>query len=308
MTKTLSFIAAGLVVALSIAGCNKNEYFSFEELDDANIREYIQKNNLTVHQYKETDLFYQVLEEGTGRPIDYKTAYPVVYTEKSLDGEYNSGDTMSFSNRYVQFFGYFPFGSAYAGSPTVERTGDFKEVIRDILKNTHGKIRILVPSRLMYGRRGVPNRGIPPNASLDFVVTVHDNFEEFENDWVIPNMVKRAGLTLDELTRTDDGIYYKILTQGTGDPISVDSTITTDYTLKRPDGSTIESNTGYTTKVANVIPAWVKIIPLLNKGGKVRIFLPSTEAYGTNGSTDGFGRQVIPPYASLDFEITIKEE
>ena len=308
MTKSLSLIATGLVAALSMAGCSKKEYHSFEELDDANIREYIQKNNLTVHQYKETDLFYQVLEEGTGRAIDYKTAYPVVYTVKSLDGVYNSGDTLSFNNRYTQFFGYFPFGSSLAGTPTVERTGDFKEVIREVLQNTTGKVRILVPSRLMYGRKGVPNQGIPPNASLDYVVTVHDNFEEFENDWVIPNMVKRAGLTLDELTRTEDGIYYKILNQGAGDPISVDSTITADYTLKRPDGSTIESNTGYKTKVSDVIQAWVKIIPLLNKGGKVRIFLPSTEAYGVGGSTDGFGRQVIPPYASLDFEIEVKEE
>ncbi len=308
MIKSLSFIAIGLVAAFAMTGCDKKEYQTFEELDNANIREYIQKNNLTVHQYKETDLFYQVLEEGTGRPIDYKNVYPVVYTEKSLDGSYHSGDTLSFNNRYVQFFGYFPFGSAYAGTPTVERTGDFKEVIREVLKNTNGKIRILVPSRLMYGRNGVPNRGIPPNASLDYVVTVHDNLTDFENDWVLPNMIKRAGFTVDQFTKSEDGIYYQIINQGTGDPIGVDSTITADYTLKRPDGTVLESNTDFETKVSDVIQGWVKIIPLLNEGGKVRMFLPSTEAYGASGSTDGFGRQVIPPYASLDFEITIQEK
>src|SRR5690606_40460199 len=58
-----------------LMGCSKKEYQSFEELDNANIREYIDKNNLTVHQYKETDLFYQVLEEGTGNPIDYTETY-----------------------------------------------------------------------------------------------------------------------------------------------------------------------------------------------------------------------------------------
>src|SRR3546814_950219 len=106
---------------MSLIGCSKKEYQSCEELDNANIREYIQQNNLTVHQYKETDLFYQVLEEGTGNPIDYTETYPIVYTVKSLDGKYNAADTLSINNRYADYFGYFPFGSAYAGTPTVER-------------------------------------------------------------------------------------------------------------------------------------------------------------------------------------------
>ncbi|MFC7523712.1 FKBP-type peptidyl-prolyl cis-trans isomerase [Parapedobacter sp. GCM10030251] len=296
------FGVAFLATCLYLSGCSDKEYQSFEELDNANIREYIQKNNLDVSQYKNTDLFYEVLEEGTGNPIDYKKTYPVVYTVKSLDGVYNLGDTLSYNNRYADYFGYFPFGSGAAGTPTVERVGDFKEVIREVLKNTNGKIRIIVPSRLMYGRNGDRNRGIPPNASLDYVVSVHDNFEDFENGWVIPNMVKRAGLSLDDLTVTEDGIYYKIATQGTGDPISVDSTLTMNYTLKRPDGSTIESRSDYKTKLADLIPAWGKVIPLLNKGGKIRFFTPSTQAYGEAGSGSG-----IPPYASLDFEVEVKE-
>ncbi len=302
MTKFFSFIATGLVTVIFLVGCNKKDYYSFEELDNANILEYIQRNNLTVQQYKETDLFYQVLEAGTGRPIDYKNIYPVVYTVKSLDGVYNSGDTLSFNNRYAQYFGYFPFGSSYAGRPEVERTGDFKEVIREVLQNANGKIRIIVPSRLMYGRNGDRDRGIPPNASLDYVVTVHDNFEDFENSWVIPVMIERAGLSIEEFTRSEEGIYYKILAEGTGDPITVDSTITTAYTLRAPDGSVIDNSDNFTTKVSEVIQAWVKIIPLLNQGGKVRMFVPSPMAYGASGSSR------IPAYTSLDFEVEVKNE
>lgn len=298
-------VKLGLIVAMSISilgGCSKKEYQSFEELDNANIRAYIQKNNLKVSQYKNTDLFYEVLEEGTGNPIDYKKTYPIVYTVKSLDGVYNSGDTLSFSNRYADYFGYFPFGSSAAGTPTVEREGDFKEVIREILQKTNGKIRIIVPSRLMYGRNGNQSLGIPSNASLDYVVTVHDNFEDFENEWVMPNMIKRAGLSLDDLTKTEDGIYYRIITQGTGDEISVDSTLTLTYTLRRPDGSTLESRSDYKNKLADLIPAWNKAVPLINKGGKIRLFTPSTQAYGRSGS------ELVPPYASLDFEIEVKDE
>lgn len=240
--KSVSLITFGIATIGVIAGCSKKEYQSFEELDNANILEYIRKNNLNVSQYKETDLFYEVLEEGTGNPIDYKKSYPIVYTVKSLDGVYNSADTLSANNRYADFFGYFPFGSSFAGSPTVEREGDFKEVIREVLKETNGKIRIIVPSRLMYGRDGNRKLGIPSNASLDYVVTVHDNFVDYE-DGVIQRAIANAGLDLEDFTKREDHSYYHIIQQGEGDAVSADSTVTVNYTLKNPAGSVIDSGT-----------------------------------------------------------------
>lgn len=305
MTKsTPCIVAFGIAAIALLMGCQKKEYQSFEELDNANIRAYIEENNLTVHQYKETDLFYQVLEEGTGDPIDYAKTFPIVYTVKSLDGTYNSADTLSANNRYAAFFGYFPFGSAAAGTPTVERTGDFKEVIREILQKTNGKIRIIVPSRLMYGRNGVPNRGIPPNASLDYVVTVHDNFEDYE-DGVIQQMIAKASLDIADFTKTEDRIYYQIITQGSGDAITADSAVTVNYTLKTPKGEVLDSGTDADFDLAGgVISAWSKIVPFINKGGKIRFFTPSTSAYGRAGSSDGR----IAPFLSLDFEVEVIDE
>lgn len=305
MIKSTSCIAAGIAIVALLAGCGKQEYQSFEELDNANILEYIQRNNLNVSQYKETDLFYQVLEEGTGNPIDYTKTYPVVYTVRSLDGAYNSGDTLSFNNRYADYFGYFPFGSSVAGTPTVERTGDFKEVIREVLQKTNGKIRIIVPSRIMYGRNGSPSQGIPPNASLDYVVTVHDNFEDYE-DGVIQRMISSAGLNIDDFTKTADNIYYHIAEQGNGDVITADSTVNANYTLRNPDGSVRESGTDVELNLAGgTISAWTKIIPLVNKGGKIRFFVPSSEAYGISGRRDQYGNVSLPQFFSLDFEVEV---
>jgi len=288
--------------AVSLSGCSKKEYQSFEELDNANIRAYIQKNNLNVSQYKDTDLFYEVLEEGTGSPIDYKKAYPVVYTVKSLDGVYNSSDTLNSSNRFADYFGYFPFGSAAAGTPTVEREGDFKEVIREILQKTNGKIRIIVPSRLMYGRIGVPEQGIPPNASLDYVVAVHDNFVDYE-DGVIQRAIAKAGLNIDDFTKREDNSYYHIIEQGDGDPVSADSTVTVTYTLKTPEGTVKDSGTDKELNLAGgTITGWSKILPLINKGGKIRFFLPSTLGYGVQGGSN------MPPFMSLDFEVEVKDK
>ncbi|WP_257670420.1 FKBP-type peptidyl-prolyl cis-trans isomerase [Parapedobacter tibetensis] len=308
MTKsTFCVVATGIMAVISMIGCEKKEYQTFEELDNANILEYIQKNNLTVQQYKETNLFYQVLEEGTGNPIDYKKTYPVVYTVKSLDGVYNSGDTLSVNNRYAEFFGYFPFGSSYAGSAIVEQPGDFKEVIREVLQKTNGKIRIIVPSRLMYGRNGNSSLGVPPNASLDYVVTVHDNFEDYE-EVVIQKMIVDRGLNVEDFTKQEDNIYYQVITPGEGDAITADSTVTANYTLKDPAGNVKDSGTDVAFNLAGgVITAWTKIIPLINKGGKIRFFVPSQEAYGIDGGRDPSGNRSIPQFLSLDFEVEVKD-
>src|SRR5690606_40592959 len=96
----------------------------------------------------------------------------------------------------------------------VERTEDFKEVIREVLQKTNGKIRIIVPSRLLnYGRNGNKALGIPPNASMDYVITVHDNFEDYE-DSVIRQMITRAGMDVADFEKTDNDIYYRILSPG----------------------------------------------------------------------------------------------
>lgn len=306
MTKSNSYFAvAGLAIIVALASCEKKEYQSVEELDRANIEEYIRKHNLNVQPYKETGLFYEVLEEGTGRPISYEESYPIVYTVKSHDGVYNADDTLNSRNRYGELLGYFPFGSEIAGLPNspVEQTGDFKEVIRETLRHTNGKIRVIVPSRLMYGRRGNTDLGIPPNASLDYVVTVHDDFEDYE-DGVIRNAIAKAGLNVEDFTKREDNIYYQILTPGSGDVLTSDSTVTADYTLRDPEGEVLDSGTDVEFNLGGgTIEAWPKIIPLIKKGGKIRFFTPSTYGYGRTGSSAG----TIAPFLPLDFEVEIKE-
>lgn len=306
MTKLkLSLAAIGTFTVLFLMSCNKQEYQSFEELDNINIREYIEKNNLSVTQYKQTNLFYQVLKAGTGRPIDFKETYPIVYTIKTLDGGYQVNDTLSSSSRYADFFGYFPYGSAYAGMPNspVERTEDFKEVIKEVLQRTDGTIRIIVPSRLtVYGRNGNRNLGISPNSSMDYVVSIYDNFDDYE-DAVMRNSMSKAGLQFDRFTKTASNIYYEILEPGDGHFITADSTVNVNYTLRRPDASVMESADSARVNLAGSIAAWQEIVPLVRKGGKIRAFIPSKQAYGHAGSP----AQQVPPFLSLDYEIKVNK-
>lgn len=296
-------LLSAILGSILFTACEKKEYQTIEELDNQNINTYIQKNNLNVSQYKDTDLFYEIIKPGTGKPISYKETYPMVYTVKSLDGTFNANDTLSSGNRYMDYFGYFPFGSSYAGSSNspVERQNDLKDVVKDILLNTNGQIRIIVPSRLTaWGRQGDRDLGIPANASLDYLITVYEDLDDYE-DIVIQNAIVKAGFAVEEFEKTTDAIYYKILELGTGDLITADSTIVADYTLRNSAGETLQVGTDVSLNLAGgTITAWAKIIPLINKGGKIRLFTPSKFAYGISGGNS------IGPFMSLDFEVEVQ--
>lgn len=302
----LLLLASVLFVAF---GCEDKEYQTIEELDEENIQAYIRQNNLTVARYEQTSLYYEVLEPGTGRDIDFREQYPVVYTIRSLDGAYVANDTLSAANRYADFFGYYPFGSSAANNPIVERRDDFKEVIKEVLQKTNGKIRIIVPSRLLtYGRNGNTSLGIPPNASMDYVITVHDNFEDYE-DGVMRQMITRAGLDVANFEKTETNIYYHVITPGTGDVITADSTVKVNYTLKDPAGTVRDSGEEASFNLnGGVISSWPDVIPLVRKGGKIRFFTPSPRAYGIQGIAGMTGSAGITPFMSLDYEVEVLDD
>lgn len=279
-----------LLLLITAVGCKK-EYESIEALDERNIQEYIQKNGLNMQQYDTTGIYYQVVKPGTGDAIDYTLQLPVIYTVKSLDGAYSSLDTIV--NHYGNYFGYF--------SPDYLRT-----VIKTALMNQGGSIRIILPSRKAYGRNGNRTLGIPGNASLDFTVSVLEQrkLPEYEDQMIR----KYLGSDAAGYTKSEDGIYYKITNAGTGSQITLDSTLTLNYTGKLLNGNTFESVDGASVILSNFIPAWQKAVPLIKEGGSIRFVFPSPLAYGMTGSTASYtGQSSIPAFSPLDFEVTVTD-
>src|SRR5690554_2781027 len=112
MNSNFKYYTFAIFALLFFSACEKKEYQTIEELDNLAIQEYILKNNLSVTQFEESGIFYSVIEEGTGRELKYEEKVPLVYTLKTLDGSYSAIDTFSASNRYYDYLGYFPYGSA----------------------------------------------------------------------------------------------------------------------------------------------------------------------------------------------------
>ena len=108
--------------------------------------------------------------------------------------------------------------------------------------------------------------------------------EQFQEDLQkIDDYLAANGLTAES---TPSGLHYIITKEGTGNHPTLQSTVTVKYKGYRLDGSVFDETTGSETvqfSLAGVIFGWQEGIPLLKKGGKGTLLLPSYLAYGPSG-------------------------
>jgi FKBP-type peptidyl-prolyl cis-trans isomerase len=94
---------------------------------------------------------------------------------------------------------------------------------------------------------------------------------------------KKAGVIT-----TASGLQYEVVKEGTGANPIVSDTVKVDYVGKLLDGSTFDSSIerGQPAEfpLEGVIPGWIEGIQLMKVGGKIKLYIPSKLAYGTNGA------------------------
>lgn len=288
MKRFFKYTFPGLLLLTILFSCQK-EYETIDIIDDRNVKEYIQLNKINMQEYQGTGVYYQVVSAGTGPEVQYSDRMPALITMRSLDGKYVSVDTFSIANRYYNFLGYY--------NPEPIRVG-----VKEVLKKSNGTLRMIIPSRLAFGRNG--SGSIPGNASLDITVKALDfsKLVAYE-DFTIKKYLESNSLT--GFTKTTTGMYYKIGQPGTGSPITTDSTIVANYTGKLLNGAIFDRavvGSEATFKLNSLVKGWREGIPLIKQGGSIRLIIPSTLGYGLDGSSPS-----IPAFSALDFEITVTD-
>jgi len=101
---------------------------------------------------------------------------------------------------------------------------------------------------------------------------------------------------------TASGLHYIIATPGTGDHPGINSNVNVQYAGYLTDG-TVFDKTGPASSVTfplkNLILGWQEGIPLIARGGKIKLLLPSALGYGQ------FGSGSIPGNAVIIFDIQL---
>lgn len=103
-------------------------------------------------------------------------------------------------------------------------------------------------------------------------------------------------------TKHGSGIYYQIIDSGRGSTPVNGSLITVKYIGKLLNNSTFDQSDSYSNYLGTLIEGWQIGIPLIKKGGEIKLIIPSTLGYGCNGS----GR-AVPPNSVLYFDIVLKD-
>ncbi|KAB7731930.1 peptidylprolyl isomerase [Rudanella paleaurantiibacter] len=124
------------------------------------------------------------------------------------------------------------------------------------------------------------------------------------DDKIIADYLAKNGLA-GKAQKTEQGVYYVITQPGSGPVPNRGDLIKVDYTGKLLDGKTFDSSVGkqpieLPIGVGQVIPGWDDAMLKLHKGEKATLIIPSTMAYGAQGSPP-----VIPANAVLVFDVNL---
>jgi len=108
-----------------------------------------------------------------------------------------------------------------------------------------------------------------------------------------------------DATKDPSGLRYVVTTIGTGLKPTLDGTISVKYTARfLPTNDVFDHTTnGVVLEVNTLIDGWKIGVPLMTKGSKFTLYVPSGLGYGTSGAGT-----VVTPNANLIFEIELLDD
>lgn len=111
--------------------------------------------------------------------------------------------------------------------------------------------------------------------------------------------------TKEGVMSTPSGLQYRVITAGSGPKPTAESEVIVHYRGSLLDGTVFDSSyergEPATFQVGQVIQGWIEGLQLMSAGAKYEFYIPSNLAYGEQGN------QVIPPNATLIFEVELLE-
>lgn len=277
--KNIKYLFVVLITLVVFNSCKK-EYESIETIDEAKIQVYIKQNNIPAIK-DPSGYYYQVLDQGTAGVMLNKDSVFYNLSVKSLAGTaYYT--PLQFSNE-GDYLGYL-------------KPESYRNALYAI--NRGGKVRVIVPSYLAYGKNGFG--AIPSNEVLVTEISVYKETKQWQiDDRLINEFIVAKGLSV---AKQPSRVYLNISSVGTGAVIAANSTITVKFKGRLLTGTVFDETIGdatFVSALSSLIPGWRLSLVGLTVGTKLRMLVPSDLGYREAGNTK------IPPNSPLDFEIEL---
>jgi peptidylprolyl isomerase len=277
-------VLAGLVIYVS-AGERKMSDGSNGSADDPDLKE------------AEPGVKYRDIKVGLGEPCPPGAKVTIHYT-----GWLPNGDVFDSTKE----------GKANPQPAEFQLRGLIKGWQEGIPGMARGGIRkLVISSEKGYGERGSPPK-IPPNSTLIFEVELLD-FVAPKNVASGPGQPmpfdKSNGGTEDPgLKDLGDGLKYRDLKEGTGEPVKAGGEVSMHYTGWLVDGTQFDSSRTRGRPLdailkpgteRSVIEGWNRGVVGMKPGGVRKLVIPAAMAYGERGQGE------IPGGATLIFEVEL---
>jgi FKBP-type peptidyl-prolyl cis-trans isomerase FkpA len=118
-----------------------------------------------------------------------------------------------------------------------------------------------------------------------------------------PDMIAFCNTMSIAYTEHTSGLLYQIIDPGTGVSPTSTSSVSVVYTGKLLNGTTFDATANpITLSLTQVIDGWKIGLPLIKKGGRIKLVIPSAQAYSCTGAGT-----TIPPNTPLFFDVTLTD-
>ena len=269
---------------------------------------YIAKNNITV-QPLESGLIFIETAKGTGKKPKETDIVKVHFKVSELDGK--------------TFFSSFEQGEPmrWEAGKIFDNPGATEALN---LMSVGSKATAIVPSTIGFGAQG-RSQMVAPFTTLiyDFEVVGLQTKAEYDKEKAKEQReaealsAKAKGEELGKLAQyiksnnitvkpTASGLYYLETKPGSGEKPVAGKTVKVHYTGTLLDGTKFDSSVDrgepleFVLGQQQVIPGWEEGIAMMKKGGKAKLIIPSSIAYGPQGRMPS-----IPPSATLIFDVEL---
>jgi FKBP-type peptidyl-prolyl cis-trans isomerase FkpA len=164
-------------------------------------------------------------------------------------------------------------------------------------------ISVGISFTMMSGCVDPPKQKTPEEALQENLALV-DQVQLQKDIKIIDDSLAKWGIT----PQIDpNGVRYVVHTQGGGPAPSLSSAILVNLRgLLFPNNSVFTQGNNQPFYLRELMAGWQTALPLVNKGSKVTLYIPSGLAYGPGGRIDPVDQTfLIPPHTNLIFEIDL---